>query len=226
MPVDTRRLQGPDNSFSYKLLENNNAALESSVSQSTIQQNLLDHNGQRKDKRKANDARPLCMPNYSVWIMQKLNIVYICSLENGHCQPGERLSIPWAGRHQSSVCGLWTSWSPKKIWFQIERSAVLWVEICSIFMPETKGSPARQWRTWNESFSSGRTWSCCLPSSLPQSPSWDIYYDHWKRRISTGSFINMCQFSASQCKHSDVWSCHWSFCGTKLPLTVSYSCIL
>jgi len=59
MPVDTRRLQGPDNSFSYKLLENNNAALESSVSQSTIQQNLLDHNGQRKDKRKANDARPL-----------------------------------------------------------------------------------------------------------------------------------------------------------------------
>jgi len=62
MPIDTRRLQGPENAISYRLLQQKNAPdLEAAVSQLSIQQNLLDHNGQRKDKRKTNDARPLFM---------------------------------------------------------------------------------------------------------------------------------------------------------------------
>ena len=55
MPVDSRRLQGPETAFSYSLLE------EKDVDKPPIQKSLLKPNGKRKDGRKPTDSRPLCI---------------------------------------------------------------------------------------------------------------------------------------------------------------------
>lgn len=57
MPTDSRRLQGPEDAFSYKILEdisNQEKALE------VGEKVPLVVDGLRRDKRKPCDARPLC----------------------------------------------------------------------------------------------------------------------------------------------------------------------
>ena len=60
MPVDSRRLQGPENSFSYKLLEKKNDKEEEAALSADLQKILIGTNKVRKDKRIPSDARPLC----------------------------------------------------------------------------------------------------------------------------------------------------------------------
>ena len=60
MPVDSRRLQGPENAFSYNILKKRDE-LEDSVSQMSIENKILDSNGIRRDQRKPADSRKLCM---------------------------------------------------------------------------------------------------------------------------------------------------------------------
>lgn len=60
MPVDSRRLQGPESAFSYTLLEKKNANAEDLLLSADLLKMLISNNKVRKDKRKATDARPLC----------------------------------------------------------------------------------------------------------------------------------------------------------------------
>jgi hypothetical protein len=60
MPVDSRRLQGPENSFSYTLLEKKNASEEEIALSANLEKILIGTNKVRKDKRIPSDARPLC----------------------------------------------------------------------------------------------------------------------------------------------------------------------
>ncbi|KAK4004936.1 hypothetical protein OUZ56_006663 [Daphnia magna] len=59
MPVDSRRLQGPESAFSYTLLKKKDANAEESVLSADLQKMLIGSNQVRKDKRKPTDARPL-----------------------------------------------------------------------------------------------------------------------------------------------------------------------
>ena len=56
MPVDSRRLQGPENSFSYMVLEQE----DGDEMQTDAKVSIIDNEGTRKDKRKSIDARPIC----------------------------------------------------------------------------------------------------------------------------------------------------------------------
>ena len=56
MPVDSRRLQGPETAFSYTLIEQE----DEDEMQTDDKGAIIDANGSRRDKRKAIDARPMC----------------------------------------------------------------------------------------------------------------------------------------------------------------------
>jgi hypothetical protein len=60
MPVDSRRLQGPETSFCYTLLEKKNANEVESALSADLQKILIGTNKVRKDKRMPTDARQLC----------------------------------------------------------------------------------------------------------------------------------------------------------------------
>lgn len=60
MPVDSRRLQGPESAFSYTLLEKKGASEGEPSLSADFQKILISANEVRKDKRKPTDARPLC----------------------------------------------------------------------------------------------------------------------------------------------------------------------
>ena len=59
MPVDSRRLQGPENAFSYTLIGKKNLNEEEPLS-ADFKKILIGTNQVRKDKRRPSDARPLC----------------------------------------------------------------------------------------------------------------------------------------------------------------------
>ena len=56
MPVDSRRLQGPENTICYTILEQE----DGDEMQTDAKVSIIDDDGIRKDKRKSIDARPLC----------------------------------------------------------------------------------------------------------------------------------------------------------------------
>ena len=60
MPVDSRRLQGPDSAIDYRLLKSSGDDLEAAVSQIAIKDCLIQANGTRNDQRTCSDARKLC----------------------------------------------------------------------------------------------------------------------------------------------------------------------
>lgn len=60
MPLDSRRLQGPESAFSYTLLEENKSSECDEPNLSENFQKILLSNEHRQDKRKPNEGRPLC----------------------------------------------------------------------------------------------------------------------------------------------------------------------
>lgn len=83
MPVDSRRLQGPETAFSYSLLE------EKDVDKPPIQKSLLKPNGKRKDGRKPTDSRPLCILSLFYYFQIKIILFFILkfSFENRSSKP-------------------------------------------------------------------------------------------------------------------------------------------
>ena len=59
MPVDSRRLQGPENGFSYRFIRQDEV-LGSSETTMTVDDDVLDSNGLRGDSRTPSDGRKLC----------------------------------------------------------------------------------------------------------------------------------------------------------------------
>jgi len=56
MPVDSRRLQGPESAFSYTLIEQE----DGNEMQTDDKGAIIDADGSRRDRRKTQDARPIC----------------------------------------------------------------------------------------------------------------------------------------------------------------------
>lgn len=95
MPVDSRRLQGPETAFSYTLLEQKN---NSDVEETGLP--LLKAEGKRCDGRKPTDARPLCTKCHTfllliLLVQIKLYLFLTCfkSYEDRSCQPSQRLCL-------------------------------------------------------------------------------------------------------------------------------------
>lgn len=57
MPVDSRRLQGPEDAFSYRILDKLSSIGDAAE---RTEKSSLVIDGSRKDNRKPSDARPLC----------------------------------------------------------------------------------------------------------------------------------------------------------------------
>ena len=60
MPVDSRRLQGPETAFSYTLLEKQCSNEEEPSLSNKFENIIISANEVRKDKRKPSEGRPLC----------------------------------------------------------------------------------------------------------------------------------------------------------------------